>query len=422
MKINSQKSDRNLMKQMNQQLVLHLIQGHGPISRRDITRLSGLSAASISGITNTLIDLGLVYEVGEAEELGRAGRKAVLLRLNSNAGLVIGVKLGVYSITCVLTDLDANVLHTTEHFLPAGDRSAAPYNSAATIQATIQVIQGLLAQTHIDPNRVLGIGIGINGAVDSNLGVSCLAPHFGWQNVPVAAPLSQHFGIPVYLENDVDALTIAEQWFGSGRNANHFVTVVVGYGIGSGLVLNKQLYQGVSGSAGEFGHMVLQKNGPQCSCGKHGCLEALAAIPAIQRDIDRALSSGVASILDSTQPLTLETIAQAAAAGDGLTIQVLENAGQWLGRGVANLVNILNPELLVITGEAISFGQHYLAPMDAELRQHTFNGLTDRLQIVLEPGGNEVWARGAACVVLNSLFTSPQSQQKMPVNQGGSSI
>jgi predicted NBD/HSP70 family sugar kinase len=411
--INPQKGDRTLIKDMNQRLVLKLIQGRGPISRRDITQISGLSAASVSGITNTLIERGLVYEVGEAEESGRAGRRAVLLRLNPNAGLVIGVKLAVHSISCVLTDLDANVLQASELLLSSDDPTAAPQNPDATIRSTIQVITDLLSVAQIEPARLLGIGIGINGTVDAEAGISCFAPHFGWRNVLVTAPISAHFGIPVYLENDARTLTIAEQWFGAGRETDHFVAVAIGYGIGSGIVTNKQLYRGATSGAGEFGHIVLQKDGPLCSCGKHGCLESLAAIPAIFRMIDEILASGETSTLIGKKPLTLEAVAQAAETGDTLTLRVLETAGRWLGLGIASLVNILNPEILVINGEAVTLGHPYLAPMELALREHVFNGLADSLRIITESGGNEIWARGAACVVLNSLFTSPGDKQEI---------
>ncbi len=407
------KFDRALMKQMNQRLVLQLIQGQGPISRRDISQLTGLSGASVSGITNELIELGLIYELGEAEELGRAGRRAVLLRLNPNAGLVIGIKLGVYSISCVLTDLDANVLYSTEHIFTSTDPTSAPYNPEATIQLTIQIIDNFLSDANIDMKRLLGIGVGINGIVDPEAGVSLMAPHFGWRDVSIAEPLSRHFDIPVSLENDVRALTVAEQWFGAGREANHFATVVVGYGIGSGLVANNQLYRGAIGGAGEFGHNLMQPDGPLCSCGKRGCLESLASIPAIIRSITEALASGESSMLSGERDLTIDTIAKAAKAGDALTLRVLETAGTWLGFGIANLVNVVNPEILVLHGEALQLGPAYLNPTERAMREHVFNDLTSSLQIIYESGGNEVWARGAACVVLSSLFTSHEYQKKM---------
>jgi predicted NBD/HSP70 family sugar kinase len=316
------------------------------------------------------------------------------------------VKLSVHTISCVVTDLDANVLRYIEPALVP----PSPRDPEATIAATIGAIDDVLRLANIEPNRLLGIGLGVNGTVDQEAGVSRLAPHFGWHDVPLAEPISARFGIPVHLENDARTLTIAEQWFGAGRDVDHFATVVVGYGIGAGLVTNRQLYRGAIGAAGEFGHSVVHPDGPLCSCGKRGCLEAFAGVPAILREIEAALAAGCSSVLAGSKPLTLEAVAQAAQEGDGLALEVLATAGAWLGIGVANLVNVANPELIVMNGEALALGRPYLDPMESALRERAFDSLADSLRIVLEPGGNELWARGAACIVLSSLFTSLESQ------------
>src|SRR5438067_1280931 len=177
-----------LTKHINQQLVLRLIQGRGPISRKDITQISGLSPAAVSGITGGLIDLGLVQEVGEAESEGRAGRKAILLRLNPDAGYVVGVKLAVRTISCAVTDLDARVLHYSEQTLPFAvedGRIPEGFPAQQVIQATVKAVENLLSAARIERARLLGIGVGINGIVDSERGVSVLAPHFGWRNEPI---------------------------------------------------------------------------------------------------------------------------------------------------------------------------------------------------------------------------------------------
>ena len=347
-----------------------------------------------------------MHELGEVEGTGRAGRRAILLRLNPQAGFVVGVKLAMSAITCVLTDLDANVLHTHVQPLPPPSPAVAPFDPAATIQTTIVAIEDLLRIAQTEPGRLMGIGVGVNGTVDTEAGISCVAPHFGWRNVPIAEPLAQHFGIPVSLENDARALTITEQWFGAGREVDHFATVVVGYGIGAGFVANGELCRGFSSGAGEFGHIVFQQGGPVCSCGRKGCLEALAGIPAILRDIEAALAAGEPSLLDRGDAPTLEAVAQAAAMGDELALRVLQTAGRWLGFGMISLVNVLNPELIVLNGEALRLGSAYLGPMEAVLREHAFAAMGESLRIIIEPGGNELWARGAACVVLSSLFSS----------------
>lgn len=411
---NTQKSDRSLMKQTNQSLVLQLIQQRGPISRRDIAAASGLSPASVTGITGELMERGLVIEVGEAEEDGRVGRRAILLRLNPRAGAVVGAKIATHSVDCVLTDLDANVLHARSTLLPernSGGGSESTYDPQTMIRITIEAVEQLLSDAKLDHSQLLGIGIGVNGIVDANEGISRFAPHFGWRDVPIAAPLEAHFGIPVHLENDARTLTLAEQWFGAGRSVDHFAAIAVGYGIGAGVVMNGQLYRGAIGGAGEFGHTVLLPDGPPCSCGRRGCIEAYAAIPAIVRQVEEAITGGATSVLADVKHPTLTQIVDAAHGGDDLAQHVLATAGQWLGVGMASIVNILNPQLLIITGEAVQCGHWYLKPMERTLRSLAFDGLADTLQVWVEPGGNDMWARGAACVVLNALFTSHMRQR-----------
>lgn len=406
----TQKTDRLLMKQSNQRMVLQIIQGSGPISRRDIAQQTGLSPAAVSGITASLIESGLVQEVGATEESGRAGRRAILLRLNPQAGFVVGVKLAMHSIDCVVTDLDATVLHSTSAplaFSAAPDDIRARYAPDEMTRMTIAAVEQILAAAAIPPEQILGIGIGVNGIVDAAQGICRSAPHFGWREVALAAPIAARFGIPVSLENDSRTLAIAEQWFGAGRGVDHFVGISVGYGIGSGIVSNGRVYRGAHGGAGEFGHMALLPGGPLCTCGKRGCLEALAGERGILAAVAGALAHGEPSALAQAQPPTLDAVAAAADAGDALARRVLAEAGRWLGVGIANLINMLNPQRLVINGEVVRCGDWYFGPMRQSILASAFDGLADDLDIQIAPSGDIVWARGAACVVLSELFTAP---------------
>jgi N-acetylglucosamine repressor len=405
------KGDRHLIKKMNQQLVLRLIQSRGPLARRDIARLSGLSPASVTGITGELIDSGLVMESGEIESTERAGRPAILLGLNPEAGFVVGISLGMHKFTAVLTDLDANILLSEVHAMPLSRSTPAVYDPQSIIQAVIEAVHNLLDQSQIDPRRLMGIGIGINGIVDYEAGISIFAPHYNWHNVPLAKPIAEHFDVPVHLENDARTLTIAEQLFGVGRDVDHFVAVAVGFGIGAGVVANGQVYRGGSGGAGEFGHIVVQENGPPCFCGKHGCIESLASVPAIFRELELALENGEPSVLADVKPLTIEAVTSAVAERDPVTCRVVAEAGRWLGQGMAMVVNVLNPELFIINGEAVTLGTCYLEPMEEAMRDYAFNGLASSFRIVTEPGGSEVWAQGVASVVLSSLFTSDKNDR-----------
>lgn len=387
------------MRGMNRSLVLNLIKSQGPISRTEIASLSELSLATVSSIVADLIESGLVEELGAGESTG--GRKPVLLVLNPRAGFVVGLKLMEHAITSAVTDLDADVLH---HRITPLRGQHAP---ATVIRAIIRAIEKTLHESQIERARVLGIGIGMPGVIDGETGICRYTPFFQWRNVNIAEPIEAHFGLPVYLDNDVNTLTIAEQWFGYGHGVDHFVVVTVGRGIGAGIVVNGQFYRGAIGGAGELGHIVATEDGPLCHCGKRGCLEAVAADPAVLRLVREAIDAGRETILSGGPELDLEMVSQAAAAGDSLAREVLTQTGRALGRGIASLINILNPQLVIVGGEGVRAGPWRLEPMTQTIREHAFNGLADELQIVIEPAGDETWARGAAAVVLGEVFKSP---------------
>jgi len=400
------KGNRDLIKDINRNLVLNLIKSRGPISRVELARLSGLSPATISSISADFIAAGLVHEMGQGESTG--GRRPVMLRLNHKAGFVVGVKLMEHSVATAVTDLDAEVLyHQLASLKVPGNPAPRSAEPEELLQELIRVIEATIRESHVAPERLLGIGVGMAGVVDAEHGLSRYSPFFGWEGVQIAQPLAEHFKLDVYLENDVNTLTIAEQWFGYGHGVDHFLVVTVGRGIGAGLVANGQFYRGAIGGAGEVGHMTLKADGPPCACGKRGCLEALASDEAIVLQSRQAAESDLLPALSGVKELTLDAVVAAAEAGDPTAAQILAEAGRWLGIGIANLVNILNPQLVIVAGEGVRAGEWRLQPMREAIVEHSFNGLADELEIVIEPSGDETWARGAACLVLGRLFASP---------------
>lgn len=400
------RGNRNLIKEINRNLVLNLIKSRGPISRTDIARLSGLSPATVSGITADFIASGLVHELGEGESTG--GRRPMLLRLNYQAGFVVGIKFMEQAITSALTDLDASVLH--HRVTPLTTATGA--DPANVLQTITQAIENTITEARVDRARVLGIGIGMAGVIDGEAGICRYSPFFGWRDVPIAGPVAAHFGLPVYLENDVNTLTIAEQWFGYGHGVDHFVVVTVGRGVGAGIVVNGQFYRGALGGAGELGHITLQEDGPPCDCGKRGCLEALASDPAMVRQARAAITLRERTALAEAEPLTLEAIVAAAEAGDELARRLLSDSGHWLGIGIAHLVNVLNPQMVIVGGEGVRAGEWRFGPMREAIHEHAFDGLADELEIIIEPSGDETWARGAACVVLGEIFKPPVDRKE----------
>lgn len=399
---NVRRGNRELIREINRNLILNLIKSHSPISRSDLAHLSGLSPAAISGITGDFITSGLVEESGEGTS--RGGRRPVLLRLNHRAGFVIGLKLMEDAVTSAVTDLDAQVLHHQVTPLSWSQDHALQKMMPFLIQA----IEDTVRASGVDGERMLGIGIGMAGVVDGETGTCRYSPFFDWRDVQIAQPIADYFDLPVYLENDVNTLTIAEKWFGYGHDVDHFAVVTVGRGVGAGLVVNSQIYRGAFGGAGEFGHIPLVPDGPECDCGKRGCLEALASDAAVVRRARVALAQGKETLLAGRgESLTIEDVIAGAEAGDPFAQSLLAEAGHWLGVGVATLINLLNPQLVIIGGEGVQAGEWRLQPVRRAIETLSFDGLAEEVALVVEPSGDEVWARGAACVVLGELFKSP---------------
>lgn len=392
--------DRDAIKRVNSNLVLNLIKSAGPLSRRDIVRRSGLSPATVTNLTAELIAEDLVHEMGPGETT--RGRPPVLLRLNNRAGFVVGVKVMEKALAAVVTDLDADVLAYRSDPLPHSRGSSAlpGLDPDEAVDAIATIVELVLGDARVDRSAVLGVGLGLAGVMDSPAGRVVYSPFFSWRDVDLAGPLHRRLGMKVILENDVNALTIAEQWFGHGDDVDHFCVVTVGSGVGLGLVVNGQFYRGQSGGAGELGHTTLAENGPNCYCGKKGCLEVLAS--------DRAVVRGWAEAMpDDESDSTLRAIVAAADNGDETARALLAEAGRWLGVGVANVVNLLNPGLVIIGGEGVHAGEWRFGPMRQAFEAHVFDGLSEQTEFVIEPAGDDTWARGAACVVLGEMFKSP---------------
>ncbi len=393
------RGNRDLMRAMNRNLILNMIRSQGPLSRTQLTELSGLSVGAVSQIVNALLSAGWINEAGESDYTG--GRRQVMLRLNPTAGYVVGLKLMENRVVCAVSDLETTVLNYVDHPLTGAH---TPDAVAATLA---QIVIQALYETGITRENVRGVGIGLAGVINGEAGIVHYSPFFHWQHVPLADQVARHLGLPVYLENDVNTLTITEQLFGPGHDVANFAVMTIGRGVGLGVVINHQLYRGHQGGVGELGHVTLVPDGPLCDCGKRGCLEALAADPAILRDVKGALS------MDT--PLTLDAVVQAADRGDEAARQALARSGHYLGLGLATVVNLFCPSLIIVSGEGVAAGAHRLDPMFETLRKHAFNGLLDGVEILVKPADDRAWARGAAGLVVGKLFESPLIGTQQPV-------
>jgi N-acetylglucosamine repressor len=261
----------------------------------------------------------------------------------------------------------------------------------------------IIREQKIAKKQLLGVGVGLAGIVDAEEGILRQSPIYGWDSVPLRSMLQSKLHIPVYIENDVNTLTLTEKWFGHGQGVDHFLTVTVGRGIGLGIVANGQFYRGESGGAGEFGHTTVNPDGPLCDCGKHGCLEAYVGDPGLIRSAQESFALGKlsASVQDLDELLSL------AQTGDPAAIQIFDRAGRILGIGIANLINLFNPKKIIISGEGTREGDFLFVPMKESIQQNTMPGLFDPNTVQIAPWGDDAWARGAAGLVLREVFESP---------------
>jgi N-acetylglucosamine repressor len=384
MSLRLRSANRQSIRQINEAVVLGAIHDHGPISRTEIAEVTHLSPATITGIMGKLIRLGLARE--REGGISTGGRPPVLVEIDRDAGCVVGVKLTESQIVAALTDLSAETL--AERSAPLGD-DRSPEAVAAVLSETV-----LQLRAEAPDRRFFGVGIGLAGAIDRRAGVCRFSPFLPWRDVPLRSLLEPRIGCPVVIENDVSALTLAERWFGGGTGYSDFLVVTIGRGVGMGMVLDGRLYRGGQGAGGEFGHITMDPDGPECDCGKRGCLEALVGEPALVRQIKQTCGSD----------MTLGQGAALARDGDAGAKQVFARAGTTLGLALAGVVNLLNPTRVIVGGEGVQTLDVMLPSMRESMAAHCFDGLFDDLDLVVEPWGDDAWARGAAGLVLDELF------------------
>lgn len=393
-------ADRKLIRDINQNRILNLIRLHAPISRPQLAARSGLSGVTVLDITNDLIARNIVTESGFADSTG--GRKATLLEIRPDSGYAIGLMLREYEVVGVVLNLQASIICVQHWDVTLLNRSSEAVESLA------QKIEELILQAAIPRKHIIGIGCAISGYVDADNGVCVDSWQLGWHHFELGGPLARRLQIPVYVDNNVSCVTCYEKLFGQGRPYQHFLTVAIGRGLGLGIVINGDIYRGATGGAGEFGHIMVVPEGRRCECGKTGCLEAYVAFQGIlttyaelsQKANQQARSDNVTDVVGSIAQLY-----QKAKGGEHRAQEALRKAGTVLGIQLANVVNLFNPECIVLTGEGTMFGDYLFAPMEEALRAHTFSQLGTDLQIILESWTSyEIWSRGAAALVLRRFF------------------
>ena len=399
-------SSSSTIKSRNMSAVLLMLLQHGSISRVRLADLTGLSTTTITNLVAELIETGIVMQDDSEQPRNKrrgVGRPRKKLFLVPDARCVLGIHFGVGQVRVALNDLLARpiAVDTLDHPLDLPVVEVLGQTSA--------MARTMIARCAPGADRVLGVGVGASGLVDPLTGVNVIAPNLNWHDVPLQEYFARQLKLPVVVDNNVRAMALGEALFGQGKEVYSLAFVYARVGVGAGIVVGGHLYHGGGAGAGEIGHMTMIPNGgTPCRCGNTGCLETLVSehvIVADARELAAREPDGqLAAVLAAAQGSPLDAIFDAARAGDSATIEMLDERSRYMGIALANMVNILNPEMIVMGG-IFAQGRDVLLPVVKEtMRQRAFANLGDKVKVLSPSFDGDAGVVGAAALALNRFF------------------
>ena len=376
------------LRRLNRLRVIHALRDEGLISRADIARRTGLSRSTVSSLVSELQADGLVVERTEAATAygDQGGRPPILLSFDASAGVAVGIDFDHHHLRVAVSDLSSRILAESEQRLDTDHRAHEGLDAAAAL------VRRLLAEAGVDLARVIGAGMCLPGPIHRPTGVvgsTAILP--GWAGLAAAEEMRRRLDLPILVDNDANLAALAEAAFGAGRGAKDLIYLMISSGIGAGLVLNGRLYRGAEGLAGELGHVLVDADGPVCRCGNRGCLETVAGTDALADLLRRSHGDD----LDG------RTIVRLAREGDLGCRRVLTDAGRAIGRAAAMLVNVLNPELLIVGGDLSDAGELLLDGVRESLGRAALPTAAQAATVVAGSLGDRAEVLGAIALVLS---------------------
>jgi predicted NBD/HSP70 family sugar kinase len=383
----------------NASVVLHQLRLHAPLSRADLAKRIGLNRSTVSSIVAQLLDAGLIQET--SLQTDKVGRPGLSLAINPEGGCAVGVEIEPAGVRVVLTDFTAKIIWRRSVQVDAR-RHQDDY-----LQGAEEMVRQALFQAEIQQLPVLGVGVALPGLVDVHCGELRYAPSLHWHNIPFRSRWSSLFGLPILLENNANAAALGEYYFGVAQNVPNFLYIGAGATMGGGIVINGELFRGRGGFAGEMGHMTLDPDGNECSCGRRGCWETLVgSAQVVAHYRQRASNAGRVLQADGEESDFAKVVA-AADAGDLVAEIVLQQMGENLGTGIANLVNIFNPQLVVLGGY-YSLAHESVIPMIKEsVKRNSLFPMRTALSVLPSQRGVDDSILGAVALVLDDRMRTP---------------
>jgi len=388
------------LKEINKKNILKIVMEMGPISRIDISRHLKISRPTTSAYIGELIKDGLVKEIGKGESTSSGGKKAVLLQFNVRAGYIVGVMIGVKTIRIALTDLGSNIMEIikvpTEEWL----------GPDAVVDKLVKNLKKIIRTSKVNKEEIIGVGVGATGLVDSKKGLVIFSPNLdGWNNIKLKEIVEEKIGLPTFIENECRVQAIAEKKYGLAKDVKNFVCVETGTGIGTGVFIDNKLMTGDKGMAGEVGHIITDLAGDRmCHCGNTGCLETLCSTSSLIEYIMADIRKSGKFVDYGGRKLKIDDLYRLYEHGDKIVTGNVEKNAEYLGIGISNTIKMFNPELIIIHGEIIKFGNKYLSKVRESVSKNTFPKVKDNYNIQFSKLGENVGLIGATSVVFNSIF------------------
>lgn len=393
-------ADPLLMREINKYHVLETIREHGQISRVEISERTLLSGTTVSAITGALIEEGLIaatHSPGGAE--AQRGRPRVLLSLVGDAAYVLGIKISEAMTTVMLVDFRGEVVEEVQ--LPA---RLARQPVEVIVDLIEDIVSDCITKSGVARTRIRGIGIGVPGIVDPRSGKSYASSVFGEREIPIGTLLAERTGLPVKLEKPANLVALAEHWFGAARHEKSFAVVVLDQTASIALWLDEDLHRGASALGPAFGHIKVGHEGRRCECGQDDCLNAYVGLSAVRKRLEEAMG---ANWLEAQGSDLREGLAQAAEQGDNRARAQLEQQAESLGKALAHVINLVNPGKIILALDAPRYGEAILPTLTSSAAANSFRAHFAATRIIAHTLDDQLWARGAAALMLRDIYSAP---------------
>ena len=390
--------DTEQIRKNNRNDVIETLRVFGPKARIELCQLTQLSPATVTAITADLIKQGRLIELESTTKASTRGRPKVVVDLNADAEYVIGIKISMNEFRLILGDYKGDIID--QEVIDTPTRSLS-YNDF--IQYTLQIIDTYIAKQSWNKSQISAVGIAFQGVVDAKNGQLLWSPALTFKHCAISEPLSSALQVPIIIANDANCIAVNIMQTPKFRELSNFVVIMLGYGVGMGMIIDGKLYSGFHGASAEFGHTKFDVNGPLCHCGKHGCIEAYVSDYALYREAQKLLDVPVISELHPSDA-QMDLLYSKAEENNPDALKIFEDAGKVLGVGISNIMALLGPEKVVISGKGIQALKFMQPGLKHALDDSLLDNLFSDNQIVAYPWDQDVSGSGIIGLSLKALY------------------